>query len=173
MRTKQLVAPPVVRLDPGGREHAAFLAELGREPLAGEWWSDAESSVDADSARTSYMVIYAADGAGQSVPAAWAGWRVEDRPGGRVLKCVDNYVRRGYRQRDPELYRLVYAARHRQVVLRLRVPAETYLFPEPIGRHLTSGWEIDPSPGASGESTPYEGGPVHRWQRLIWTPRAS
>ncbi|WP_033346767.1 hypothetical protein [Catenuloplanes japonicus] len=169
MSRPRLAAPPLVRVDAGSPEHAALLAELGQEPLAGEWWEDAESRVDADSARTSYMVIYMADTDGRTVPAAWAGWRREDE--GQRLKCVDNYVRRGFRQQNPELYRLVYAARHRQVVLKLRLPAETYLFPEPIGRHLASGWQIDPAPDAFGTSTPYDGGPVHRWQRLTWTPR--
>ncbi|GAB7053210.1 hypothetical protein [Catenuloplanes indicus] len=170
MNDRQLVAPPVVRVTPGTAAHRELLADLGREPLAGEWWEDAESAVDADSARTSYMVVYADGPDNRPVPAAWAGWRLE--ADGTRLKCVDNYVRRGFRQRSPELYRLVYAARHRQVVLKLRLPAETYLFPEPIGRHLASGWQIDPAPGAAGESTPYGGGPVHRWQRLVWTPRA-
>jgi hypothetical protein len=170
MSRQRLTAPSVVRVDPSSTDHAALLAELSREPLAGEWWEDAESRVDADSARTSYMVIYMKGLDGRAVPAAWAGWRLEDD--GRRLKCVDNYVRRGYRQQDPELYRLVYAARHRQAVLKLRLAAETYLFPEPIGRHLASGWQIDPAPDASGESAPYDGGPVHRWQRLVRTPPA-
>jgi len=155
-------------LIPGLREYAAFTALISAEPVRTQWWTDAESEHEPD---TFYLVVYAHDDQGLLVPAAWAGYRVETRyDAGRVLKCCNNYVRRGFRDRNPDLYAQAYAARHAHVVARFALPAETYLFPEPIGLHLADGWTEDTSPEGSGVSRPHEGGPEHRWQRLTWTP---
>lgn len=140
------------------------MAQLRTEPLRTQWLDDAESEAETG---VSYIMIFAADGAGELVPAAWAGWTVVDVEGVQTLKCCNNYVRHGFRRRDPDLYGIAYRIRHRNVVRRLRLPAETYLFPEPIGLHIADGWVPDLGPGGSGDS---EFG--HRWQRLTWSPRA-
>jgi hypothetical protein len=116
----------------GNPRYEAVVAELTAEPLASQWWQDAESYHEDG---ISYMVAMAADESGQLAPAAWAGWRVVDG----ILKCCNNYERQGIGRRD-ELYRLAYRARHRQIVAPWRGPAVTYLFPEPIGLHLADGW---------------------------------
>lgn len=168
-----MTGPTVARVVAGTGRHRELLATLSAEPVASQWWEDAESRIDADSEHTSYMVVYVPGDGGQMVPAAWAGWRIETGDdGARVLRCCDNYVRQGYRRQIPELYRLAYKARHRQVVAVRRMPAVTYLYPEPIGLHVADGWTIDTSPDAAGRSTPYEGGPEHHWRRLTWTPRS-
>lgn len=134
---------------------------LREEPLRTEWWEDAESEHEPGVA---YLMVLVADpGSGWLVPAAWAGYRIEDEHGRAVLRCLNNYVRRGFRDRVPELYAVAYAARHRLVVRRLRLPAVTYLFPEPIALHEADGWVRDAGPDAAGTSA--DG---HRWQRLRW-----
>ncbi len=153
-------SPTVVRVVPGDPHHGSLLGHLAAEPLATQWWCDAESRVR-DEPDRSYMVVYVG-----GVAAAWAGWIVQ----GSTLLCCHNYVRRSYRGRTPELYGLAYRARQHHVVDRLGLDAVTYLFPEPIGMHVADGWVPDVGPDASGTSVPYPGGPVHRWQRLTWKP---
>lgn len=149
----------IVNLSPPDRGYGRLVRVLESEPLRTQWWRDAESEHEPG---TSYVVALVA-----GEPAAWAGWRLQ--PDG-VLKCCNNYVRRGYRDRTPDLYALAYAARHRDVVLRLGAPAETYLYPEPIPLHEADGWVRDTSPGGSGTSHAFEGGEPHHWQRLTWSP---
>jgi len=151
----------IVKLSPPDFGYDRLVRVLESEPLRTQWWNDAESEHEPG---TSYMVALVA-----GVPAAWAGWRIQ--PDG-TLRCCNNYVRHGYRDRNPELYASAYAARHRDVVLRLNVPAVTYLYPEPTPLHVADGWTPDPSPDSSGTSRPFEGGPLHHWQRLTWSPPA-
>lgn len=151
--------------------------------MRSQWLEDAESEHEPG---TSYLVAYAPDDQGRMVPAAWAGYRIETRDDGPILKCVNNYVRRehrghagynrlrkvrhGYRTSIPDLYAHAYAARHKHVVTLLGMRAETYLFPEPIALHEADGWIRDTSPEGSGTSRPAGGGPEHHWQRLTWSP---
>jgi hypothetical protein len=161
----------VLAVHPGTTRHAGLVVMMSRQPLAGQWYDDAESGVDADTARTSFMVTFVVGPDLDAVPAAWAGWRFDVAADGLpVLRCCDNYVRRGYRGRTPELYRLAYEARHSLVVDTCGLRAETYLYPEPIPLHIADGWELDVSEDASGKSSPYPGGPVHEWQRLVRRP---
>ena len=156
----------VLSVAPSDPLHARLMETLSAEPIATQWWEDAESRAEP---AASYMVVYVTvDGA--LVPAAWAGWIIETEGGRRILRCCNNYVRRGFRNRAPELYALAYRARHRQVVSRKGLPAVTYLFPEPIGLHLASGWRVDTGPGSAGTSRSAPDGPVHHWQRLRWAP---
>jgi hypothetical protein len=150
----------VIDVRVGHPRHPPLISPLREPELADQWWDDAESHAEAT---VSYMVVYAPDPSGAMVPAAWAGWVL----GGNALRCCDNYVRRGFRRRRPELYEMAYRARHRQVVQVLGLPGVTYLFPEPVGLHLRDGWVRDTSPGSSGTR---DGRPEHRWQRLLWTP---
>ncbi len=139
---------------------------LRGEPLRTQWWTDAESEHEAG---TSYIVATAPSRSGPMIAAAWAGYII--RPDG-VLKCCNNYVVHGFRGQDypHDLYARAYRVRHRDVVLRLGAPAETYLFPEPIPLHEADGWVRDPSPAGSGTSRPFNDGPEHHWQRLTWSP---
>jgi hypothetical protein len=152
----------ILHLFPGSDLYTWFTTELGTEPLRTQWWNDAESSVD-DPPDAAYLVAVA-----DRRPVAWAGWCLVD--GGTRIQCCNNYIRGGYRGRSPDLYEAVFLARHHQVVAVSRLPAVTYLFPEPIPLHLAHGWQLDTGPGTSGTSSPYVGGPVHRWQRLSWDP---
>ncbi len=150
----------VTALTPGTVRYASMMAQLAADPLAAEWWQDAESGVDAG---VSYMMVTVA-----GRPAAWAGWQLIE--GGTIVKCCNNYVRRGHRNQDPELYKVAFLARHDQVLTRLGLPAVTYLFPEPIPLHLEYGWRLDTGPGSAGTSRAVRGGPLHHWRRLVWTP---
>lgn len=154
----------VVRVDPAHPDHPALIATLTAPDLAAQWWDDAESRAE-DGDGVGYLVAYVAGD-----PAAWAGWTIDTTENGQVLRCCHNYVRREYRGHTPELYRVAYQARHRQIVTRLGLPGVTYLFPEPVGLHLASGWVRDTTPGGAGTSRPHPDGPVHHWQRLRWTP---
>lgn len=145
----------ILAVEPGTIGHADLMQHLRAEPLRTDWWADAESEADE---HATYVVAYAAG----RIPVAWAGFKVE----GDVLRCVDNYERRGYRDRG--LYESVYRWRHEKVVLRLRMPAYTFLYPEPIPLHEADGWVRDPE--CVGVSQAHPGGPDHHWQRLIWTP---
>ncbi len=153
----------VITLTPEHPEYGAFMAILNSEPLRTQWWNDAESGVEPG---ISYSMVLVDD-----QPAAWAGWYIS-LSGPRLLRCCNNYVRRDYRNRQPELYELAYRHRHQHVVLRFGLPAITYLFPEPIPLHLADGWEYGTGRNAFGTSSPYTGGPVHHWRRLVWTPTA-
>ncbi len=155
----------VIAVLPGSKRHARLIAEMRSEPLATQWWQDAESRYEPGEPPVSYMVTYVTDDNGLVVPAAWAGWRLDTDWTGTRLLCCDNYVRRGYRGRVPELYRLAYRARHRNVVRALKLPAVTYLFPEPVDLHLADGWVQDDSPSGSDVSDL-----GHHWTRLDWTP---
>ncbi len=138
---------------------------LAAEPLAGQWWRDAESGVEPG---VSYTMVLA-----RGRPAAWAGWIViDDEQGNPLLKCCNNYARRAYGDRRSALYRLAYRARHRDVVTQLGLPGVTYLFPEPIPLHLRDGWRRDKGKGARGTSRAVRGGRLHHWRRLLWTPPA-
>ncbi len=141
-----------------------LLDVLNSEPLRTEWWDDAESEHEPGVA---YLMVLARGPHGWLIPAAWAGYRIEDEAGSAVLRCCNNYVRRGFRDRTPELYSVAYRARHRLVVSKFGLPAVTYLVPEPIALHEADGWERDPTPLGSGQSPV---NPEHHWQRLRWTP---
>jgi hypothetical protein len=149
-----------------------LLKELEEEPLATEWWNDAESRADYG---VSYIVVYDLDEHGNEVPAAWAGWiheldLDEQLGGGMIVRCCNNYVRRGFRDRDPELYAVAYRRRHEQIVLRFGVPAYSFLYRQPIPIHLADGWEYDTPADEPGESRAYPGGELHQWWRLHWRP---
>jgi hypothetical protein len=141
---------------------------LQQEPLRTEWFDDAESQHERGVA---YLMVLARDPAGLLVPAAWAGYRIEDEAGRVVLRCCNNYVRREFRGRTPDLYAVAYRARHDRVVRRFGLHAVTYLFPEPIPLHEADGWVRDTSAGGSGTSRARPDGELHHWQRLRWSPR--
>ncbi len=139
-----------------------LLDALTEPTLAAEWEADAESRHEPG---TCYLMVLAADASGAMVPAAWAGYRIEDENGVPVLRCCNNYVRRPFRGRTPELYAAAYRARHRLVVRRFQLPGVTYLYEYPIGLHEADGWVKDDAPGSEGMS---EFG--HYWWRLRWSP---
>ncbi len=135
-----------------------LLDALREEPLRTQWWEDAESEHEPG---VSYLMVLAPGPDVWLVPAAWAGYRIENEAGTAVLRCLNNYVRREFR--NPDLYPLAYEARHRLVVARFGLPAVTYLFPEPIALHEADGWVRDTGPSGSGQSPV---NPNHHWQRL-------
>ncbi len=152
----------IVHLTPDHEDYEQYMLLLASEPLRTQWWLDAESEVEPG---ISYLMVLA-DHEGELVPAAWAGYAVSDGE----LRCCNNYVRRGFRGRYPELYQVAYAARHRDVVAVLGLPAVTYLFEYPIPLHLADGWVLCSGPDAHGLSRAHEGGEVHTWWRLRWSP---
>lgn len=116
--------------------YAELTALLRAEPLATEWWRDAESEHEDGIA---YMMALV-----NNVPAAWAGWRIErDEDGTTVLRCRNSYERRGA-GRELGLYAQVYRARHEQVVLTSGLPGLTYLYREPLALHEADGWVRTP-----------------------------
>lgn len=158
----------VAHLTPASPRYIDFIGDLGAWPLAADWYADAESTAR-EYPDASYFVTYAPNRYGAPVPAAWAGYLVLERDGRPFLKCVNNYVTRPFRGRDPDLWQLAYRERHRRIVTQLGAPAETYLFPEPIPVHLADGWQLDTSPTGSGVSRAT--GVEHHWQRLTWAAR--
>jgi hypothetical protein len=154
----------IIHLTPGHGEYERLTGLLRAEPLRAQWWDDAESEAEPG---VSYLMVLAADDAGQFVPAAWAGYSI-DRG---VLRCCNNYVRREYRDRIPELYAAAYTVRHREVVVPLGLPAVTYLYAQPIPLHEADGWRKDTGPGSRGTSRARPGGEEHRWWRLTWSPQ--
>ncbi len=154
----------LVHLTPDrGQVYEWYTALLCEEPLRTQWRDDAESEHEPD---VSYLMVLVDDG-GPLVPAAWAGYRVIDG----VLHCCNNYVRREYRGRNPELYAMAYAARHREVVAVLNMPAVTYLYAQPIPLHEADGWIRDTGPGSHGVSRARPDGEEHPWWRLRREPR--
>ncbi len=143
------------------------------EPLRTQWWDDAESRADYG---VSYVVVYELDEHGVEVPAAWAGWiqeldldqRFWNGAGGVeiVLRCCNNYVRHGFRNRTPDLYQLAYRHRHEHVVAKLGLPAYSYLYEQPIPLHLPDGWEYHTPIDQPGESRARPGGELHRWWEM-------
>lgn len=149
----------VINLTPDLSGYPYVARALMEEPLRSQWRADAESEHEDG---ISYVMVLDDDGTGRRhVPAAWAGYRIEDG----VLRCCNNYVRHGFRDRDPELYEVAYRARHDLVVAGCGLPAVTYLFPEPIPLHLADGWELDTTPEGSGISRDIPG-VEHHWRRL-------
>lgn len=149
----------VETFEPGSPGYTDLLDALCAEPLRTQWWHDAESAVEPG---TTYVVAYGSGDNNLFGMAAWAGLRISDG----VVRCCDNYVRRGFRGRG--FYESVYWVRH-QILAGFGMPGETFLFPEPILLHEAGGWVRDARPAGSGVSTVT--GVPHRWQRLTWTPR--
>lgn len=159
----ETIALRITTLTPDDLGYAELIAELSAEPLRTQWLEDAESEAEAG---TSYAVVFAEDGAGKVVPAAWAGWRIVDVGGEQQLQCCSNYVRHGFRDRRPELYGLAYRLRHGMVVTRVAMRAFTFLYRQPIPLHLADGWTYDTPQDAPGTSVS-PGGQVHHWWRLV------
>jgi hypothetical protein len=158
----------LIHLIPDDPEYPGIMDLLRAEPLRTQWWNDAKSEVEPG---VSYLMVLAEDDRGDMVPAAWAGYRVDQADDGPVLWCCNNYVRHGFRDRAPELYAQAYTARHREVVTRLGIPAYTYLYAQPIALHLVDGWVYDRSPHGRGMSRPPAPGVLSQpWWRLLWQP---
>ncbi|MBQ1047820.1 hypothetical protein KBX50_04975 [Micromonospora sp. C51] len=150
----------VITLVHGTPHFGALLARTRADPeLIERMWVDAECTPDElDVPGTWWSVAVLHDG---SRLAAWAAARVD----GGVLKCFANYEVPGI-GRELGLYRDVYRERHRSVVLRMGLPAVTYLFAEPIPLHLADGWYRT---GLQGESET-TGTVTHTWQELRREP---
>ncbi len=163
---EEQIALKLITLTPDDRDYQRYMQILGEDTLRRQWWDDAESEVEPG---VSYMMAVS-----RGRPLAWAGWLVEHSPAGQpvLLRCCNNYVRRGFRNRSPELYQLVYRRRHVEVVTALGLPAVTFLFPEPIPLHLRDGWRRATGQGAAGTSRARPGARLHRWQKLVWSPPA-
>lgn len=101
--------------------------------LRQQLWDDAEHALDEAPSKLWVMVLH--DG----VPAAWAAAVVERHDGAPVLRCCDNYERRGP-GRDRRLYPAAYRHRHERIVAPCGLPAVTYLGREPIPLHEADGW---------------------------------
>jgi hypothetical protein len=155
----------IIHLTPRQARYQRYMNMLAAAPLRTQWWDDAESEVDPD---VSYLMVLAADAVGDMVPAAWAGYALEQHESGAVLRCCNNYVRREFRGRNPDLYAEAYHARHNIIVSRLQFPAVTYLFEQPIQLHEADGWVKDTSPDGHGVSDL-----GHPWWRLRRFPTAA
>jgi hypothetical protein len=147
--------PPSERLD-------EFLATL--LDLRDEIWQDAEGQVEVVDLSTVWTVVEAREHA-RFVPVAWCASTVvtaEDGP--QMLRCSDNYERRGV-GRHYGLYRIAYRHRHLTRVLPLALPAATYLFAQPIPLHEADGWVRTGNAGTSHATTE-----PHDWWELRREP---
>lgn len=118
----------------GDDRYEQFIGQIRADrQLQADMWADAEHEL-IELPGKSWTVV-AVDG----TPVAWAAARVEQIDGTRVLKCSDNYERRGV-GRDRQLYRLAYTYRHTTIVEPTRLPAVTYLFAQPMPLHEADGW---------------------------------
>ncbi|NUR59383.1 MAG: hypothetical protein HOV87_12045 [Catenulispora sp.] len=173
----------VIHLTEEHPEYGRYAAMLCEEPLRTQWWMDAESGHEEG---TSYLMVLDVDASGAYVPAAWAGYAFERldeteamfqalpremRKLARlpILRCRDNYVAHGFRDRDPERYETAYAARHQLVVSPWQGLAYTYLYDPPKTRHERDGWFADPNSdlGHGFSSPDATSGIVHEWWRLF------
>jgi hypothetical protein len=156
----------IFNVHPGDFAYDAFLWELQQEPLR------TEARVDADHEHYDgirYTVVYDLM-RGVERPAAWAGFvstTIDGQPG---LKCVNNYVRHSFRGGPIRYYDFAFHYRQQTILHTTGLPAETYLFPEPIPLHLAHGWITDTSPTGTGIHRP-DNGPARTWQRLTWHPK--
>lgn len=146
----------ILTLTPDHPRYVEIIAHFAAEPLATQWWSDAESRHEPG---VSYALVLADD-----VPAAWAGWIVTEIDGIWTLKCCSNYERRGA-GRERGLYALAYNHRHRATVAPSALAAVTYLFPEPIELHEADGWTRTGLADLSDDG--------HDWAELRREPTAS
>lgn len=154
----------IITLKPDDPDYARIGAELSAEPLKTQWFEDAKSEFEPG---VSYAMVLAEDSTGATVPAAWAGWNIVVDDGVEWLRCCNNYVRHGFRARQPELYELAYRHRHDLVVAASPRPAFTYLYRYPIPLHLADGWRYVTGPDKPTLSAPTPGGQVHEWWRLV------
>lgn len=110
---------------------------LGRirddEQLLADMWRDAEHVLDEHPGKRWTVVSVG------GMPVAWAAATVVDADGQEVLRCSDNYERRGL-GRVAHLYRVAYRRRHETIVAAVGLPAVTYLFEQPIALHEADGW---------------------------------
>lgn len=123
-----------------------------RELLA-DLWAAAESRLPEHPDKT--WIVAVEDG----VPVAWCAYEPTSEQGAEV-KCTDSYERREVWGRG--LYGRAFWVRHRMV---RRKSAITYVFPEPLGLHLSAGWRI------TGEGWSREPGiDSHHWYELRRSP---
>lgn len=149
----------IVTVQWGDDRYAELIAPLRDDQvLVEQMWGDAEHRFEEHPAKR--WVFAVVDGE----PAAWAAatWTA-DSNGRPLLRCSDNYERRGP-GRDYRLYQLAYRRRQTSIVVpaaRVGVPAVTYLFEQPIALHEADGWVKTGSTGVSGEA-----GEKHQWWQL-------
>ena len=142
--------------------HVVLSVRIGDEryeDLIGQIRADAEHELDEQPGKA--WAVVAVEGHGRWVPAAWAAATVEPGPGGPVLRCSDNYERRGP-GRLHGLYPIAYRHRHETVVAPSRLPGLTYLFAQPIGLHEADGWHRTGLTGTSRQP----GIEPHQWWEL-------
>lgn len=103
------------------------------EQLRADMWRDAEHDLQEQPDKRWTIVVV------NGAPVAWAAATIEDQDGQRVLRCSDNYERRGI-GRVAGLYRVAYRHRHQRIVAPSGLPGLTYLFEQPIALHEADGW---------------------------------
>ncbi len=136
--------------------HPRYEELIGRiradDELRAQMWADAEHVLTEQLGKL--WTVVSVQRAGRWEPQAWAAARVD----AGVLRCTDNYERRGP-GRDHGLYRVAYAHRHHTIVYPCRLPALTYLFAEPIALHEADGWRRTGNAGVSDHG--------HHWWELL------
>jgi hypothetical protein len=140
----------------GQREYTDLLADLTATPgLVEAMWDEAESRFgELDEPGTLWTVAFTRDGRA----GAWCAATVL---GGGQIKCHNNYEPGPYRGQG--LYEAAHRARHRDVLVKLGLPAVTYLFRDPIPLHEKHGWRT------TGVHAPGELA-GHHWWELTWKP---
>lgn len=117
-------------------------------------WLDAESNLDERPGKR--WVVAVVDG----VAAAWAAAYVE----AGVLHCCNSYERPGFRDRG--LYAAVYRHRHDTIVAPWAGPALTFVYDQPLCRHLADGWDRLTTGFSVVDEPDGDGETIHRWHEL-------
>lgn len=128
------------------------ISQLRGSNLAAEMWADAEHILEETPGKVWTVILVSDDH--PPMPAAWCASQIT--PDG-VLRCSDNYERRGAGRRHG-LYRLAYNWRHVTRVLPLGLAAVTYLYAQPLAIHEADGWYRTGTGGMSPHG--------HKWWEL-------
>lgn len=131
----------IVNVVQGDDLYEELLSQIRDDPgLLQQMWQDAEHRLIEVPGKIWTIAVVWSEQERRWVPAAWAAaCEVIDDAGRAVLRCSDNYERRGV-GRDHGLHGAVYRHRHETVVAPSGLPAVTYLFAEPIPPHERDGW---------------------------------
>lgn len=128
----------VLNLSIGDERYEEVLGQIRDDAdLRRQMWADAEHRFDEAPAKV-WTVVVVRD-RGPWAPAAWAAASVQHDGDEPVLRCSDNYERRGPGRRWG-LYPVAYRHRHITIVAPSPLPALTYLFDGPVRLHEADGW---------------------------------
>lgn len=144
----------LVQVEVGHPRYEELIGPLrGDDELLAVMLSEAESRLDEEPGKQWFVA--AVQQGDRWVAGAWACAVVRDG----LLWCCNNYERPGFRGNG--LYGLAYDLRHAVLVESCGLPAVTYIFVDPLQRHLDDGWRVT---GEGDSNEPWA--PSHHWFEL-------